>query len=58
MIYLPMFEVTRAAVKGPLEESMGSHLSSAAVSSISNGLGGAVGSVASSAVCAAFYMWY
>lgn len=50
MIYLPTFEVTRAAIRGPLEEAAGSLLSSAAVNSISNGVGGAVGSVASSAV--------
>ena len=50
MIYLPTFEVTRAAVRGPLEDAAGSLLSSAAANSIANGVGGAVGSVASSAV--------
>ena len=50
MIYLPTFEVTRAAIRGPLEDAAGSLLSSAAVSSIANGVGGAAGSVASSAV--------
>ena len=50
MIYLPTLEVVRAAAHKAIDEHAPGSLSTASTAALSSGIGGAVASVASSAV--------
>jgi hypothetical protein len=50
MLYLPTYEATRARLRSELKLTFADTLPDTAIATISNGIGGAVGSVASSAV--------